>query len=87
MPVPSIHEHARQRRQHERRDLAEAPDHAQQEYGTGESVDEPARRYPRDPRANEGYGLAAEEQPIISVTKRSEHREPRRRRWRIGRWR
>ena len=72
VPIPAIDVDAGDRRQEERRDLAEEADEPEQERRIGEAVDEPARGNARDPRADERHALAGEEEPVVTTAKRAE---------------
>jgi hypothetical protein len=61
VPVPSIHQHAGERRQEKRRNLSPESHDAEEKRGTGQPINEPARGDARDPRADERDALSAEE--------------------------
>ena len=66
-PVVPIHEHAGKRRDDERRDLSGESGDAEQQLRSGQPVDQPARRHARDPRADEGNALTAEEEAEVAM--------------------
>src|SRR5207248_3009961 len=71
MSVPPVDEHAREWRQNERRDLSPESHNPKKKRRVGKTVDEPARRDPRDPRTNQRNALAAEEETIVAVRQRA----------------
>ena len=74
VPIPPVHEHARERREEKRRNLPAEPDDAEEQFRAGQAIDQPARGDARDPGPDEREALAAEEEAVIAVPKRS--REP-----------
>src|SRR4051812_34386811 len=72
MAIEAIHEHAGERRQQQRRYLSAETDDAEEECGSGNPVDEPARRDARDPRPDERYRLPAEEETVVTVSESAE---------------
>ena len=72
MPVPAVDEHAGERREHERRDLAAEADDAEQQRRAGEPIDQPARGNARDPGADQRDALSAEEEAVVSGAERAE---------------
>jgi hypothetical protein len=65
--VVPIDQHARERRDDQRRDLTGEPRHAEQELRPGQPVDKPARRNTCDPGADEGNALTAEEEAEVAM--------------------
>src|SRR5262249_14305042 len=69
--IPSIDEDARKRRERHRRDLSAEPDDAEEEFRSGEAIDQPARGDAGDPGADERDALAAEEETVVAMSKRA----------------
>ena len=73
MAIPAVHDDAGERTENERRKLAREADDAKEEGRAGQAVDEPVGRGRGDPRADERYDLAAEEEPVVAVGERAQH--------------
>ena len=70
--VPTVHPNARHRTQEKGGDLARKTDHAQKQGRAGQTINQPARREPRHPCADQGNALAAKEQTEIAVAQSAE---------------
>ena len=75
MPIVSVDENPRDGREEQRWYLTAETDDSKKQCLSRESVDQPARRDARDPRADERYALSAEEETIVSVPQRT--KQPR----------
>jgi len=69
--IPPVDEHTGERRQDQRGDLPKKTDDAEQEYRTAEPVYQPTGGNPRNPGADEGNCLAAEEESVVPMVKRA----------------
>jgi hypothetical protein len=76
MAIPSIHEHARERRDDKRRNLRREAHDAEHGRGLehrvafGDPVNQPAGRGCGEPRSNQRNALAKEEKSIVAVLQR-----------------
>src|SRR5690349_22490357 len=76
MPVVAIGDGAAQGRKDEHRNPVGEPNDAQQQWGTGETIHQPALRHSLHPGSDQGDDLTAGEQPVVPVPKRTEHPRP-----------
>ena len=67
--IPAIDEHAGERRDEQRRNLTAESNDAEEQFGAGQAIDQPARRDAGDPRADERDALATEEEAVIGMSK------------------
>ncbi len=66
-PVQPIHQHPGKRRQHKGGNLPGEADQSQHQRRARQPIDQPARRHPCHPRANQRYALTREEEPEVTV--------------------
>jgi hypothetical protein len=69
---PAVGQQAAEQAERQHGRLSDKPDQAEQEWGAGEAVDQPALGEALHPRAAQRESLAGEEEAEITVTERAE---------------